>query len=105
MERKQRFDPDKMELVLRDYKAGKKIKELCQTHDISKSTFYYWLSKHGEANPNQDERMKALKTENAQLRRLLTDRILNTILERGLAALGPEEFERLLRVDNNLDRG
>lgn len=100
MERRNRFDKDRMELAEQDYNAGMSIKELCATHGISKSSFYYWLSKHGKVQPKLDDRISALKSENTKLRLLLANRVLEIIFAEGKASLGTRQLEKLLGLES-----
>lgn len=100
MERRNRFDKDRMELAEQDYNAGMSIKEICAVHGISKSSFYYWLSKHGKVQPKLDDRIFALKSENTKLRLLLANRVLEIIFAEGKASLGTRQLEKLLGLES-----
>jgi putative transposase len=100
MEKRNRFNKEIMEGAERDYNAGMSIKELCAVHGISKSSFYYWLSKHGEAQPKLDDRIASLKSENTKLRQLLANRVLEIIFAEGKTTLGTRQLQRLLGLQN-----
>ena len=44
---------------------------------ISEATFYNWKSKYGGMDVSEAKRLKALESENAKLKRLLADAMLD----------------------------
>ena len=67
--------------ILREAEAGAKTAELCRRHGISTSTFYAWKATFGGMEVSDAKRLKALEDENAKLKRLLAEAILdNTAL-------------------------
>jgi len=56
--------------------------EVCRRHGVSSATFYKWKGKFGGMDVSDARRLKTLETENARLKRLLADQMLdNTILK------------------------
>ena len=58
-------------------RARAKTSDLCRKHGISDATFYNWKSKYGGMDVSEAKRLKALETENAKLKRLLADAMLD----------------------------
>ena len=53
---------------------------------VSESTYYKWKSKYGGLEINEARRLKSLEDENARLKRLLADSILdNAALKEALS--------------------
>lgn len=63
--------------ILREAEAGAKTADLCRRHGISSSTFYAWKAKSGGVGVSAAKRLKALEDENAKLKRLLADALLD----------------------------
>ena len=63
--------------ILREQEAGAKTAELCRRHGISSATFYAWKAKFGGMDVSDAKRLKALEEENARLKRLLTESLLD----------------------------
>jgi putative transposase len=63
--------------ILREQGAGAKTAELCRRHGISSATFYAWKAKFGGMEVSDAERLKALEEENARLKRLLAESLLD----------------------------
>ncbi len=69
--------------------------ELCRKHGLSPATFYKLKAKHGGMDLSDAKRLKQLEDENAKLKRLLADAILDNVVLKDLlgskpwAATGP----------------
>lgn len=82
--RKSRFTEERIVGILQEYAAGAKVSELCRKHGMSDATLYKWKAKYGGMTVSELRRLKDLETENAELKRLLAD----AMLERALCAIG-----------------
>ena len=56
---------------------GAKTADLCRKHGISEATFYNWKSKFGGLDVSEARRLKQLEGENARLKKLLADSMLD----------------------------
>ncbi len=56
---------------------GLKIPEMCRKLGISEQTFYRWRKRYGGLRRNEVRRLKVLELENARLKRLLADSMLD----------------------------
>jgi len=63
--------------VLREHDAGAAVAELCRRHGMSSATFYAWKAKFGGMDVSDAKRLKALEEENAKLKRLYADAMLD----------------------------
>jgi len=52
---------------------------VCRKHGISSATFYAWKAKFGGMDVSEARRLKALEDENAKLKRLLADAMLDNV--------------------------
>ena len=75
--RRSRFSDEQIIGVLREHDAGAKVSELCRKHGMSSATFYAWKAKHGGMDVSEAKRLKALEDENAKLKRLHADAMLD----------------------------
>ena len=53
------------------------VAELCRKHGLSDATFYNWKSKYGGLEVSEARRLRSLEAENAKLKRLLADAMLD----------------------------
>ena len=70
---------------LREADAGMPIVELCRRHGFSEASFYLWRNKFGGMNVSDAKRLKQLEGENARLKRLLANAMLeNEVIKEAL---------------------
>ena len=74
---KKRFTEEQIIGVLKEAEAGMKVAEVCRTHGISDATYYNWKSKFGGMTVSEAQRLKALEAENAKLKKLLAESLLD----------------------------
>ena len=61
---------------------GVRVPEVCRKLGISEQTFYRWRKRYGGLDRSEVRRLKALELENARLKKLLADAMLdNAILK------------------------
>ena len=77
--KRERFTEEQIIGVLKEHELGTKTADLCRKHGISEATFYNWKSKFGGMDVSEAKRLKALETENAKLKRLLADAMLDNV--------------------------
>ena len=75
--RTSRFTDEQIIGIVKEYEAGAKLAELCRRHGISPATFYKWRAKYGGMAVSDAKRLRALEEENARLKRLLADTMLD----------------------------
>ena len=56
--------------------VGLTVKDLCRRHGFSEASYYLWRSKFGGMNVPDAKRLKTLEVENARLKKLLAEAIL-----------------------------
>ena len=79
---KKRFTKEQITGVLKEADAGAKVAELCRKYGVSDATYYNWKAKFGGMTISDAQRLKALETENAKLKRVLAESMLdNAVLK------------------------
>jgi len=72
-----RFSDEQIIGILKEHQAGLSAVELCRKYGVSDATFYKWRSKYGDMDVPEAKRLKALEDENAKLKRLLAEAMLD----------------------------
>ena len=75
--KRSRFSEEQIIGILKEHQAGLGTKELCRKHGISDATFYKWRSKYGGMEVSDAKRLKALEDENAKLKKLLAEQMMD----------------------------
>lgn len=73
---KKRFIEEQIIGFLRQAEAGLPIKELCRKRGFSEASYYLWKSKFGGMSVSDAKRLKELESENARLKKLLAETLL-----------------------------
>ena len=77
--KRSRFTEEQIIGILREQEAGLAVTELCRRHGVSSPTFYKWKAKYGGLDVSEARRLKALEDENAKLKRMLADAMLDNV--------------------------
>ena len=73
---KKRFSEEQIICFLREADAGMPVKDLCRRHGFSEASYYLWRGKFGGLSVSDAKRLKALEAENAKLKKLLAEAML-----------------------------
>ena len=80
--RKNRFTEAQIIGMIKEQEAGMPTAEVCRKHGLSQGTFYKYKSKYGGMEVSDVAKLKAIEDENARLKRLLADTMLdNAVLK------------------------
>jgi putative transposase len=73
---KKRYTEEQIIGFLREAETGVAVKDLCRRHGFSEASYYLWKSKFGGMSVPEARRLKELETENARLKKLLAETML-----------------------------
>jgi putative transposase len=82
--KRKRFSEEQIIAVLREHEAGAKTGDLARKHGVSEATLYNWKAKYGGMDVSEAKRLKALEDENAKLKKLLAEQMLDAAALREL---------------------
>lgn len=78
--KKSRFSEEQIVAILKEQEAGVKTTDVCRRHGISSATFFKWKAKYGGLEVSDAKRLKALEDENAKLKKLLAEAMLDNVV-------------------------
>jgi putative transposase len=79
---KKRFSEAQIIGFLKEADSSMSVKELCRRHGFSEASYYLWRSKFGGMDVSDAKRLKALEAENARLKKLLAESVLENEVTR-----------------------
>ena len=77
--KRSRFTEEQIIGILREQEAGVPVMDLCRKHGLSSPTFYKWKAKYGGLDVSEARRLRALEDENAKLKRMLAESMLDNV--------------------------
>jgi putative transposase len=83
--KRSRFSEEQVIAILKEQESGVATADVCRRHGISSATFYKWKAKFGGLEVSDARRLRALEEENARLKRLLADAMLDNAMLKEIA--------------------
>ena len=84
--KRSRFSEEQIIGILKEHEAGVPVADLCRKHGISNASLYNWKAKYGGMDVSEARKLRALEDENAKLKRLLADAMLDQAALKDLLA-------------------
>ena len=63
--------------ILRQADGGQTVAEICHKPNIAEGTFYRWKKQYGDMEVAEAKRLKGLEKENAELKKMLAEAMLD----------------------------
>lgn len=82
--KKSRFTEEQIIAILREQEQGLATAEVCRRHGISTATFFKWKARFGGMDVSDARRLKVLEDENAKLKKLLAEAMLDVAMLKDL---------------------
>ena len=77
--KRSRFSEEQIIGILKEQEAGVPVAELCRKHGVSDASIYKWKARFGGMDVSEARRLRSLEDENAKLKRMLADAMLDNV--------------------------
>jgi len=77
MPRKSQFTDEQIIRAIREADGGAKVPDIARRLGVTEKTFYRWRQKFGGMEVSEAKRLRALEDENARLKKLLAEQLLD----------------------------
>lgn len=84
--KRSRFSEEQIIGILREQEGGQPTADVCSRHGIRGATFYKWKAKFGGLDVSEARRLKALEDQNAKLKKLLAEAMLDVAMLKDIAS-------------------
>ena len=84
--KRSRFTEEQIIGMLKEQEAGMPTAEVCRKHGVSSASFYKYKAKYGGMDVSDARKLKALEDENAKLKKLLAEQMLDNAILKDVAA-------------------
>lgn len=84
--KKSRFSEEQIIAMIKEQEGGVPTAEVCRKHGISTASFYKYKSKFGGLDVSDARKLKALEEENAKLKKLLAEQMLDNAMLKDVAS-------------------
>jgi len=84
--KRSRFSEEQIIAILKEQEAGVPTAEVCRRHGVSSATFYKWKAKFGGLEVSEAKRLRQLEDENAKLKKLLAEAMLDDAMLKEIIA-------------------
>ena len=77
--KRSRFTEEQIISILKEHEAGVPVSDLCRKHGVSDASIYKWKARYGGMEASEAKRLKSLEDENAKLKRILAEAMLDNV--------------------------
>ncbi len=84
--RRSRFSEEQMIGMPKEHESGVSTADVCLKYGVSSATFYEYKAKFGGIDVSDARKLKALEDENAKLKKLLAEQMLDNAMLKDVAS-------------------
>ena len=77
--KRSRFLEEQIIAILKQQEAGVSVADLCRKYGVGDASIYKWEAKFGGMDVSEARRLRTLEDENAKLKRMLADAMLDNV--------------------------
>ena len=84
--KRSRFSEEQIIGMIKEQESGVPVAEVCRKYGISSASFYKYKAKYGGMDVSDARKLKALEDENAKLKKLLAEQMLDNAVLKDIAS-------------------
>ena len=84
--RRSRITEEQIIAMIKEQEAGMETADVCRKHGISTASFYKYKAKFGGMDVSDARKLKVLEDENAKLKKLLAEAMLDNAMLKDVAS-------------------
>lgn len=77
--KRNRFSEEQIIGILKEHEVGVSVADLSRKHGVSDASIYKWKARFGGMDVSEAKRLRALEDENAKLKRMLAEAMLDNV--------------------------
>jgi len=77
--RRSGFTEEQIIGILKEHEVGVPVWDLCRNHGVSDASIYKWKARFSGMDASQAKRLRALEDENAKLKQMLAEAMLDNV--------------------------
>jgi putative transposase len=77
--KRSRFTEEQIIGILKEHEVGVSVADLSRKHGVSDASIYKWKARFGGMDVSEAKRLRALEDENAKLKRMLAEAMLDNV--------------------------
>ena len=79
-----RFTEEQIVGIPKEREAGAPVSDLCRRHGVGDASIHKWKARFGGMDVSKAKRLRALENENAKLKRMVADAMLDNVAPKDL---------------------
>ena len=82
--RRKKYTEEQITQILKEAEASNNVSDTLRKYGVNDSSYYRWKAKYGGIDSKSIQRLRELERENARLKRIVADQMLDITILRGI---------------------
>ncbi len=82
--RRKKYTEEQITQILKEAEVSNNVSDALRKYGVNDSSYYRWKAKYGGMDSKSIQRLRELERENARLKRIVADQMLDITILRGI---------------------
>ena len=82
--RRKKYTEEQITQILKEAEVSNNVSDTLRRYGVNDSSYYRWKAKYGGMDSKSIQRLRELERENARLKRIVADQMLDITILRGI---------------------